>query len=353
MTSVAPTSTTRARLLRARGVALAALPALLFLQGSCGRRGELLGILGGNRDGSTDGPGTVSDGGTVDTSVPEVPLADAPGSDLAGSTAPRFSTPRRIMAVSVPFAQDSDPTFTGDLLELIFTSDRNGSPDLWVSRRQNAADSWGPPVPLTELNGPAAEYGPAVSLDGLRLWFTTDRDGTAGRIWRSLRPSRSSSWGMPFPVAEFSSSPGGPVRDFAPAMDATETMVMFSSNRLGSASYDVYFATRSGGGMPWGTPRLVPGINGPSEDLDPFVAQGGLVVFFASTRQGGGDLFWSARQSTTEDFPAALPLTDLNSSAYDSDPALSQDLTYMIFDSNRGGTFALYEARLLVTEGSN
>lgn len=349
MTSAVSSSAARIRPLRLPGVALAAL----LLLGSCGRRGELLGILGGNRDGGgADGPGAVADGSGVDTSVPEVPLADAPAGDAPGSTAPRFSMPRRIMAVSDPFAQDSDPTFTGDLLELIFTSDRNGSPDLWVSRRPSAADPWGPPVPVTELNGPAAEYGAAVSLDGLRLWFTTDRDGSAGRIWRSLRPSRNAPWGMAFPVAEFASSPGGPVRDFAPAMDATETMVMFSSNRLGSASYDVYFATRPGGGMPWGTPRLAPGINGPSEDLDPFVAQGGLVVFFASTRQGGGDLLWSARQSTAEDFPAALPLTDLNSSAYDSDPTLSQDLTYMIFDSNRSGTFALYEARLLV-DGSN
>jgi WD40-like Beta Propeller Repeat len=159
-----------------------------------------------------------------------------------------------------------------------------------------------------------------------------------------VRTTRASPWGAAYPVTEVANPPGGPAKDFAPSVDAVETTFMFSSNRLGSQSYDIYEATRPGSGMPWGTPTLVPGINGAVDDWDPFVAQGGLVVFFTSVRQGAGDLFWAARQSTAEAFPPPQPLVDLNSTAYDSDASFSQDLTYVIFDSTRGGTTDLYEA---------
>jgi hypothetical protein len=300
---------------------MALLAAAALAAGSgCDRRGELLGTLGPN-DGGTGG-----------------------GPDAGGTSAPRFTTPVLISTLSHPLAQDSDPTFTGDLLELFFTSDRNGTMDIWVSHRATAADPWGTPTAVSELNTFYSEYGPAISLDGLRIWFTTDRDDSPGRIWRALRLSRQSPWGPPYAVAELANAPGGPAKDFAPAVDAVETTFMFGSNRLGSRGYDVYYATRPGGGMPWGTPLLVPGINGPLDDWDPFVAQGGLVVFFTSTRSGGGDIFWAARQSTAEPFPSPQPVTDLNSSAYDSDPTLSVDLTYVVFDSSRNGTSDLYEA---------
>jgi hypothetical protein len=301
-----------------------ALAVMLLLHVACGRRGELLGAIGALPDGG---------GG-----------ASEAGSDSSASSAPRFTTPVMIMPVSSQFGQESDPTFTGDLLEMIFISDRLGTPDLWVSRRLTASDPWGAPVGLPEVSGPFTEEGPAVSLDGTRLWFATDRDGTPGRIWRSVRASRSASWGAPSPVPELANLPGGPAKDASPALDAPETTVMFGSNRLGAQAFDVYFAVRAASGMPWGTPQLVPGINGPFDDWDPFVAQGGLVVFFTSTRQGAGDMFWSARQSTAEPFPAPQPLIDLNSPASDSDATLSQDLTYIVFDSTRSGPSKLYEA---------
>jgi hypothetical protein len=298
---------------------------------ACGRRGELLGSIGASPDGGTGGAPGPADAG-------------APGPADAGAPGPRFSTPRIVAPPSSPLANETDPTFTADLLELVFTSDWGGSQDLWVSRRLAASDPWSPPRPINELNTEFAEYSATLSLDGLRIWFTTDRDMSPGRIWRSLRPNRAASWGPPFPVSELANPSGGPARDFALAMEAAETLVMFSSNRRGALAYDVYFATRTGGGLPWGTPALVPGINGALDDWDPFVAQGGLAVFFASTRSGGGDLFASTRQSTNEAFPTPQPLDDLNSPAFESDPTLTQDLTYIMFDSNRTGNSELYEA---------
>ena len=292
---------------------------------ACGRRSELLGSIGVPRP---------------------LDAGDAPDSPRDGSTSalPRFTAPTLISSLSGPFWHDADPTFTGDLLELFFTSDRGGTLDLWVSHRATADSPWDAPTAVTELDTSSSEYGAAISLDGLRIWFTTDRDGSPGRIWRAQRTSRATPWGPPVPVTELANLPGATGKDFAPAVDAVETTLVFGSKRLGSQEYDIYYATRAAGGLPWGTPMLVPGINGPFEDWDPFVAQGGLVVFFTSLRQGSGDIFWAARQSTAEAFPSPQPVIDLNSENYDSDVTLSVDLTYVMFDSTRGGSSDLYEA---------
>jgi Tol biopolymer transport system component len=248
-----------------------------------------------------------------------------------------------VVALSDPRANDGDPSFSADLLELIFTSNRNGTLDLWTSHRASAAEPWGTPVPVPELNSPFSDYGPAISLDGLRIWFTTDRDAQRGRLWQSSRGARQDAWDPPLPVVELAS----PSVDFSPSVDATETTMVFGSNRPGSAGFDVYLTRRATASARWGIPRLVPGLNSTFDDWDPFVAQAGLVVFFTSMRSGAGDILWSARQSTAEPFPPPIPLTDINSSAYDSDSSLSLDLSYLMFDSTRSGNSEIYESHAL------
>ena len=92
---------------------------------------------------------------------------------------------------------------------------------------------------------------------------------------------------------------------------------------------------------------MVPGINGASDELDPFVAQGGLVVFFTSVRTGLGDIYWSSRRSTAEPFEPPVALDGLNSVFFDSDATLSVDLGYMMFSSTRSGSAAIYETHAL------
>jgi hypothetical protein len=276
-------------------------------------------------------------------------ISDA-GADAVPPAAPRFSPPTLVAALSDGDAIDEDPTFTGDLLELFFMSTRAGGRDVWTSRRASADDPWQPPVRVGELDSPDSDWAPAVSLDGLRIWFATDR-ATVGRgqIWQARRASRADAWDAPAPVAELAS---GSV-DFAPAVDATETTLYFSSDRAnpgagtGGADFDIYASTRPGVGAGWGWPAPVAGIAGNADEYDPFVAQGGLVVFFTSMRSGMGDIYWSSRRSLAEPFAPPAPLEDLNSTAYDSDSTLSPDLGYMMFSSTRSGNAEIYETTAL------
>jgi len=268
--------------------------------------------------------------------------------DAGAPAPPRFSPPVLVAALSDRDSVDEDPTLTGDLRELFFMSNRNGDRDIWTSRRDAADAAWGPPVRVAELDSPASDWAPAVSLDGLRIWFASDRDDVGrGQLWRATRASREAAWDPPAPVTELAS---GSV-DFAPAVDATETTLLMSSDRVnaaataGGADFDIYATTRAAAGAAWGWPAPVPGINSRDDEYDPFVAQAGLVVFFTSMRSGMGDLYWASRSSLTEPFAAPVALDDLNSPAYDSDSTLSADLGTMMFSSTRSGNAEIYETR--------
>lgn len=276
-------------------------------------------------------------------------ISDA-GADAAPAPPPRFTPPTLVAALSDPDAIDEDPTFTGDLLELFFMSNRAGGRDIWTSRRATAADPWQPPTRVGELDSIDSDWAPAVSLDGLRIWFASDRGIVPrGQIWRAARVSRAAPWDPPAPVAELATDSV----DFAPAVDATETTMYFSSDRanvggtIGGDDFDIYASTRTGTGAPWAWPAPVAGIASNDDEYDPFVAQGGLVVFFTSMRSGLGDIYWSSRRSLAEPFAAPSPVDDLNSNAYDSDTTLSPDLGTLMFSSTRSGNAEIYEATAL------
>jgi hypothetical protein len=270
--------------------------------------------------------------------------------DGGAFTPPRFSPPVLVAALSDSNAIDEDPTLTGDLRELFFMSTRDGDRDIWTSRRDTADAAWGPPVRVAELDSPASDWAPSVSLDGLRIWFASDRDDVGrGQLWRATRASRAAAWDPPTPVAELAS---GSV-DFAPAVDATETTLLMSSDRInpaaagGGADFDIYVATRATTGAAWDWPAPVPGINSGSDEYDPFVAQAGLVVFFTSMRSGMGDIYWSSRSSLSASFAPPVELEDLNSPEYDSDATLSPDLGTMMFSSTRSGNAEIYETHAI------
>ncbi len=92
---------------------------------------------------------------------------------------------------------------SSDGLELYFT--RNTASDIlpyeiWVSTRTDSLSAFGPATKLPDnINGDGAD-SPAISADGLHLFFVaTDRPGGFGNsdIWVSSRTDISSPWGEP------------------------------------------------------------------------------------------------------------------------------------------------------------
>jgi len=77
-----------------------------------------------------------------------------------------------------------------DELTLYFASNRPtnlGGRDIWVARRATKGDAWGPPEPLTFLNGATDEEPSWISPDECELYFQRVV-GITYHIFRARRP---------------------------------------------------------------------------------------------------------------------------------------------------------------------
>src|SRR6266550_3774260 len=132
----------------------------------------------------------------------------------AGGKFTDWSTPTNLgPAVNSSFS-DGGPAVSKNGLSLYFQSVRPGGgalgeADLYVSQRSSVGDPWGPPVNLFVLNSASTDQAPALSRDGHYLFFATDRPGGRGGldIWVSRRePTHDDfAWGIPVSITEINS----------------------------------------------------------------------------------------------------------------------------------------------------
>jgi hypothetical protein len=314
------------------------------------------GIHGQSGDAGTAGYAGVPSGGNAGAATAAAGAAsgaagDAGRAGIGGSTggaAPLqplgpFEAPALIEALS-HLANDDDPCFTEDRLELYFNSDRPeglGGSDIWVSRRTSDSP-WGEPELVAEVSSPAAETTPGVSPDGLVLWLATDRRGCVGGldIWVSTRASSADTWSAPVCVLELNS----PQDDLGPGPTSTLLEMVMTSRRSGLSDGDLYLATRASTSGAWEIPVMISGVNVSGLDGDARLVRGGLELYMATNRADDGDLYLATRTSTSEPFSEPEPIAELNSRGADNDPWVSEDGRYIVFTSNRSGDDEVYEA---------
>ena len=177
--------------------------------------------------------------------------SDAGGAAGAAGEGPRrpvFEAPTAVDELNDPDAKDQDPSLTADLLEILFFSDRGGDEDLWTSTRATRDAPWQPPTAVVELNSDSPEQSPAISRDGLRLWFYSRREPPG--IWYSERASRSEPWSEPVAIPIDVQEPEGVV--IAPALDELELRMAVSVGT--GTSRDIYETVRASWEAPWGEP---------------------------------------------------------------------------------------------------
>ena len=95
------------------------------------------------------------------------------------NTVPDANTPATLAA-------DNTPAISSDGLTLYFGSTRRGgmgSTDLWVSHRASTDAPWSAPRNLgSGINTPAIEVGPSLSPDGLLLFFGSSRPSSPDEV---------------------------------------------------------------------------------------------------------------------------------------------------------------------------
>ncbi len=256
-----------------------------------------------------------------------------------------FGPPHALAELGEP---SQNPTLTADLLEIYITSNRAGSlgnNDTWVAKRTNIDESFGAPQLVPIVNSTSEESSPAISSDGLTLWFASKRSGGAGGmdIWVSTRPDRNTDWTDPTPVTALNTA-----GDEIPRPLGNHDLQMPLSSHGSNENYQLLMATRPSVDAQWSAPTLIPELANPSELLvDGFLTDDGTMLLFNAeqTDNTHSDIERTWRLTSADPFAPPISVGgDLNSTALNRDPWLSPDGNHFFFSSDRGGGIMVYEA---------
>jgi hypothetical protein len=248
---------------------------------------------------------------------------------------PRFGDGGRPVDGLNDGSDQSAPSLTEDLLEIYFTSIREGTGkgDIWRARRSTRTAAFDRAEFVDSVSTTAQEVSPVVSRDGLTLWIGSDRDGSLGEldIWQAERGSRDSEWGTLRNVSELNS-----VSDDIPRPLAQGELVMPLASRRDGVEYQTYLAYRSSFDATFSDPER---LELPREEgggiAGGFLSEDGRLLFFHREGSDGGDLFLAWRRSPRGPFQNPIALELVNTPALESYPWVSKDQTRFFFASSR------------------
>jgi WD40-like Beta Propeller Repeat len=212
---------------------------------------------------------------------------------------------------------------------------------------------WAAPVNLgPPLNTAAEESAPAISDDGLSLYFNRnpnlpddkDEDLYVSRRSRPAEPPRTPGpWGDPSPLVTVN-TPAFNERNATLSRDGL--LLFFSSDRPGGfGGLDLYVSRRAdrNDDQGWSTPvNLGPAVNSAAADVGPDYVEdeaGSTVLYFTSNRPapagfGAADIYVS-RLGADGSFESPVLVRELSSPSGDARPAIRTDGLELVLHSNR------------------
>lgn len=235
------------------------------------------------------------------------------------------------------------PAITPDGLSLYFNN-IGPNEDIWVSHRDRKDAPWGPPVNLTVINTSFGERVPAFSRNGRMMFFSSDRAGGSGGrdIWVATRANPHDDFGWQTPV-NLGPNVNSTFDDAGPALlepeeDVEGAILFFNSTRAGTL--DLYTSVRGPDGS-FGPATPVAELNTPFAEARSTVRRDGLEIFFHSDRPGGqgaSDMWTSTRAAIADRWSPPVNLgLGVNSSDIEFNPYLSKDGRTLFFISTRPG----------------
>ena len=230
-----------------------------------------------------------------------------------------------------------EAAFSSDGRKMAIVLEQDQGADIFVSIWDGRV--WSSPEPLIGVNSKFNERGPAFSLSGDKLFFSSDRDGGRGGYDIYVTSFDGEKWGSVSPLGptvNTSSNETGP----APSMD--ESGLYFSSDREGNSDQDIYYAKR-GDSAPNEESKFqesiaVDDLNSRSDDIQAALTRRGSLVFMSSDRQS--DSRYGVYMSRIIDGQVRDPervdlyLSDENV----TDPAVRMDGFDLLFSTDYGAS---------------
>ncbi|QQR91357.1 MAG: PD40 domain-containing protein [Myxococcales bacterium] len=211
-----------------------------------------------------------------------------------------FSSVTNLTALNTANATEGSPTLWGSGLEILYDTWQTWGLEGTIvhAARQNLQSDFAPvnDAIFSNINDAnSVQLAPWLSEDGLLLVYTSDEGGDF-ELWQSTRSSTSEAFQTPTSLDSLNGIAGG----FAPALSKDGLTIYFGSSRAGGVGDDdIWSASRSSVNGTFSTPSLVPNVNSASTDGVPYISDDGLTLLFTSFRaggQGGADIWQATRQ---------------------------------------------------------
>lgn len=244
-------------------------------------------------------------------------------------------------------ANEQGPAISRNGLSLFFGSARAGGVgnfDIWMSQRGCVGDPWGPPVNVRALNTTSLDTLPSLSPDEHWLFFTSDRSGGSGDadVWVAYRADWGDDFGWQEPV-NLGPFVNSTVFDAAPELirprGGVGSLLYFASGALNTA-LDIYVSQVAADGS-LRRPTPVTELNSAASDARVTVRADGLEIFFYSSRLVGdlnrlNDLWTSTRRTLFSPWSAPVNVgAPVNTAFNDVHPGLSRNGQALYFASGR------------------
>ncbi|HEY5927759.1 MAG TPA: hypothetical protein VIV11_39005 [Kofleriaceae bacterium] len=232
---------------------------------------------------------------------------------------------------------DDDPSLTANLQEIFWGSRRGSDEDIWTATRSSPTATWGSVQVVSALSSNDTETTMKVTSDGLAMYFTRDVMGSID-IWAAARRPLGTTWESVARVDALSTaSPdyGAHVRADLLRVVMCRGATVADETLVEAERADVFDA--------WsGASRIAPLDEFGISECDPMEPRPN-VLYFASNRGGGYDIYRSERASSSQPWGPIMPVAGVNvANADDRDPWVSADERYMVFSSTRLGASRLF-----------
>jgi len=198
----------------------------------------------------------------------------------------KWSTPVPVDLINSEF-EDGTPCFTGDYKELYFTRCEAGKREkkgciIMYSKR--SGDSWSKPENLKILPDSMVAAHPAVSADGLTMYFVSDMSGGFGGkdIWVTTRSGAGSDWSTPINPGPDINTGGN---ELFPFLRNDGTLYFSSDGLIGMGGLDIFKAVPQPDGS-WIVENMKAPVNSSADDFGIAFENENERGIFSSTRKG-------------------------------------------------------------------
>lgn len=182
-------------------------------------------------------------------------------------------------------------SFSGDSTQVFFTKNnnlinKNDSYNLQLFKANTSDNNFKKVKKLNFCSGELNYMHPSVSVDGNRLFFTSDKGGGEGGTDLYVSVRNGDKWGVPKNLGDVINTPGN---EGFPFSDEKGNLYFCSKGHIGFGGFDI-FVTRQNPDGTWQKPRnLGKPINSSLDDISISIERGGKRGLFTSSRSGGDD----------------------------------------------------------------